>query len=208
MRRKLYKEIMDFKKANPLNYSSNDFVDLLHCATGMLFASVALSCAPQSWNLTLLTVTSFQRYFLEALACFDYLRFFKRMIYDSETAPPVRNDLVGALTHQFEVAHNLYMQGVPVWLVRRPQAFPASIILKSAGFPGVPSHMVSELMEGVAPVFNGPAGVDRNRASQALRAGNIRLGHSAYSTYQPNPYYASHAQSNGKPFYQIESTLF
>jgi len=156
------------------------FGELNYCETGMLYACIALECAPQSYELTLLTVTSFQRYFLETLACYDYLSYWS-LLPAVDTPREVNNTRIGAITAEIEVATRLYMEGVPVWLVRAPSEFLPNTNIINKCWPSLPKGMVSEYLPKVAPIFNGSPSAIRNRACQGLRAHNIRLRHAAYT---------------------------
>ena len=71
----LRKEFMAKIKVEVISgkHTAEELKELKFCERGMHFASIALMCAPQSYEGILLTVTSFQRYFLETLACYKYL---------------------------------------------------------------------------------------------------------------------------------------
>ncbi|PPQ86902.1 hypothetical protein CVT26_007917, partial [Gymnopilus dilepis] len=57
---------------NGFTLRSEEFRPIHHSNKGQRFANIALGCAPQSWLMTLLTFTSFQRHSLEVLALLDY----------------------------------------------------------------------------------------------------------------------------------------
>ncbi|KIM39166.1 hypothetical protein M413DRAFT_75409, partial [Hebeloma cylindrosporum] len=112
-----------------------DLRDLKFCERGMQFASISLLCAPQSYEGVLLTVTSFQRYFLETLACFDYMTIWKTLPPNEKEQPRPTSHVMGTLTCDIEKAVEFFDMGIPVWLVRHPQDFPPSTIIRAQVFP-------------------------------------------------------------------------
>lgn len=153
--------------------------DLRFCERGMQFASIALQCAPQTYEGVLLTVTSFQRYFLETLACYDFLTYWKELGPNLSGEPREAAHVVGTLTHEVQVAIEFFELGVPVWLVRQASAFPPSTVVRHVIWPTL-DPMELEFMDGSVALWSGPSGAFRNRVCQSLRMANIRLGHSAY----------------------------
>ncbi|KAF8961246.1 hypothetical protein BDZ97DRAFT_1588305, partial [Flammula alnicola] len=88
----------------------------------------------------LLTLTSFQRHFLECLACFEYITIYKqRPLNDSGEPHPLNKGLIGAVTCHLEIANQLYYMGVPVWLVRPPGAIPYDMNIGAQCYPRDPS---------------------------------------------------------------------
>ncbi|PPQ81442.1 hypothetical protein CVT26_007750 [Gymnopilus dilepis] len=198
LRTDLEHEFKAFMTKNEFDYNANDYNDLLHCAFGMKNNAVILRCAPQSYNQTLLTVTSFQRYFLECLAIFDYLRHWKRAVHFlGEEIPEVRHDLVGAVTYQLEVAQDLYMKGVPVWLVRKPEELPSDMNIITEVLPRVPQHLIKDFLPGYGPIYNGDITATRSRAVHLIKPTNIRLGHSSYVQYVLLSNFTANAQHYG-----------
>lgn len=174
-------------------FSGVDRAELLYAKQAMQFSSIILQCAPQTFELTLLTVTGFQRHYLEALACYEYLTIYWDMECDDdgENLDPVaaNTSLMGAFTTSSEVAEQLYRQKVPVWFVRVPAHIPLTISIVSHIHPTPPIHINFKLLPDSHAVYTGHASAIRNRACQALKVGNIRLGHRAY-TVQPGDFNA------------------
>ncbi|KDR65972.1 hypothetical protein GALMADRAFT_148251 [Galerina marginata CBS 339.88] len=98
----LRKELADKIKAlvNEARYPTTQYDELLYCKTGMHYASVTLTFAPQTYKNTLLNVTSFQRYYLEALACYNYLTVWKKreLDLDPDKPYPVDKSVMSAIT--------------------------------------------------------------------------------------------------------------
>jgi len=160
-------------------HTKEELKDILFCQHGMQFASLTLLHAPQNYEGVLLTVTSFQRYFLETLACYEYLTYWKDMPMNVSDEPRRTAHVIGALTYEVEVAMNLFDKGVPVWLVRHASSFPLTTILVNEVRPAL-DPMVLELLPGSAVIWGGDSGAFRNRVCQSLRMASINLGHSAY----------------------------
>lgn len=66
-------------KAKSEKHKPKEVRDLYFCEHGMQFMLVCLICAPQTYKGVLLTVISFQRYFLETLAYYKYLMYWKEL---------------------------------------------------------------------------------------------------------------------------------
>jgi hypothetical protein len=157
--------------------------EMRHSQRGMQFASIALECAPQDFLMTLLTVTSFQRHFLEALACHTYLtKYLPRKLSGVFTIHQVDPSLMGAITSSLDVAIDLNQLGVPVWLVRPPEAISKSMNVKDGVFMRTidPERVVQRKYPGTICVYSGRPSAIRNRVCQALRLKNINLPHGAY----------------------------
>lgn len=172
-------------------FSAIERRELMYAKQAMTFASIILQCAPQTFELTLLTVTGFQRHFLEALACYDYLTTYRDM--DCSDIPD-HNDPIGADTSimgtfmaSLELAEIMYRKRVPVWLVRPPSLLPSSISIVSIVSPTPLKDFNSKLLPDSQPVYHGHASAIRNRACQALKIGNMSVGHGAYAA-QPGNY--------------------
>lgn len=177
LRRDMQKKYKDLEDSNTI--PPKDLQDFEIAVRGLLFTSVALCCAPQTWALTLLTVTTLQRYWHEAHACFEYLSFWKKRPI---TAKPYAIDktIMGALTADIFVALELHQMGVPVWLLRPPSQLPADMNIGYRTYPTLPEGMIRELLPESKAVYLGPASPVGNRACQSLRMANISAGHSAY----------------------------
>jgi hypothetical protein len=157
--------------------------EMRHSRRGMLFASVALECAPQNYLMTLLTATSFQRHFLETLACYTYLtKYLPRKLSDAFTIHPVDPSLMGTITSSLDVAMDLNQLGVPVWLVRPPEAISKTMNVQDQVFmrPIDTERVLYHTYPGTICVFSGRPSAVRNRVCQALRLKNIQIPHSAY----------------------------
>ena len=82
--------------------------------------------------MTLLTATSFQRHFLETLACYTYFtKFYPRTLSNNLTNHPVDLSLMGTVTCSLNAAIQLNQLGVPVWLVSPPEAILKTMNVKS-----------------------------------------------------------------------------
>lgn len=184
MRRELCLKIKDLKAKAEIH--PNLFREIFHCERGMVLSSVTLRCAPQSYAHTLINLTTFQRYFLETLACYDYLANWRFRESDPQKNMPVDLNIVGAVTPDIELAQEFFQQGVPVWLVRPPsRVLYNNTTVQSHVTPRSPLSMEleSKVEPWAAVIHNGPPSSTRNRACQSLRSYNIKLGHAAY--YRP-----------------------
>jgi hypothetical protein len=172
---KIKREVYDSGK-----YAEEEMKELRFCERGLHWASICLICAPQTYEGTLLTVTSCQRYFWETYTCYDYLTYWKDLPPNTSGEALVPAKVVGTLTHEVEIAIRMFDMGVPVWLIRHPAVFPSSTILVNEVVPELDPTIVVKYMPGSETIWGGSAGAFRNRVCQSLRMGNIRLGHCAY----------------------------
>ncbi|KAH9478815.1 hypothetical protein JR316_0009277 [Psilocybe cubensis] len=149
----------------------------------MLFATIALQCAPQTYQMTLLTITAFQRHFLEAITCYDFLTKFKDMKINVLVEPEVDASIMGCITASVDIAIEMYYSSMPVWLVQRPEEISMkTTIIGTLGFSPIPG-IILQHMAGANPVFSGDASAVHNCACQALKIGNICLGHSSFMAH-------------------------
>ena len=160
--------------------------EMRHSQRGMQFASIALNVAPQNYLMTLLTTTSFQRHFLETLACYTYFKeFAPRRLTGSVDPHPVDQRLMGTFTCSLQVAQDMHQLGVPVWLLRQPASISRDMNVGSHVWSTNPDeHCDPELFPGTERVHNGPPTAVRNRVCQTLRIKNIAIAHSVYKGMQ------------------------
>lgn len=172
-------------------FSGVERAELLYSKQAMQFASIILQCAPQSFELTLLTLTGFQRHFLEALACYEYLTIYRDLdcsdIDQGDCSIGADNSLIGTFTSSLEIAEKMYRQRVPVWLVRPPAHVLTTTTIVAHIYPQLIENLKPNFLPNSQPVYKGHASAVRNRACQALKVGNIQLGHGAY-TVQPGDF--------------------
>lgn len=163
----------------------SQFRDMEHCRIGMMNAVAILGCAPQTRHDTLMTVASFQRYYLECLACVDYFTIWVPRIGDGDGVAirPVDTSVMGAVTPNLAEAQKLYQQGVSVWLIRPPNKLLPDMKVVEQVTPlsslVAPQHFEKTIHPGTRAVMCSPPSAARNRACQANRIGGINLGHSA-----------------------------
>jgi hypothetical protein len=185
LRKELYAKIGD-KEASG-KHKAEDLKELNFCKTGMLLSSVALNCAPQNYDGVLLTVTSFQRYCLETLACYEYLTYWRDLpANDTDDPRPVAH-VMGTFTVEVKTAIRFFDQGVPVWLVRTPRDFPLTTVILNVIEPTLDDEIELEFLPSSVSLWSGNTGSFRNRVCQSLRMANINLGHAAYQA-QPGPF--------------------
>jgi len=146
---------------------AHQFRELTYCKMGMTFDWCVLDCAPQTYTLTLLTFASFQRHFLEALACHDY---FANWSLRPATDKPRDVDLsvMGAITPHIEEAIRFYMQGVPVWLICPPLQFPKDANIGERCALSLPDHLEKQRLPDAIPIYKEGPSAFRNRACQGL----------------------------------------
>ena len=136
-------------------------------------------CVPQSYKGILLTVTSFQRYFLETLACYEYLMHWKTLEGNQSDEPCIPAHVIGTLTHDIQLATEFFNLGIPVWLVQHPEDFALSTIVRATVEPSCEPAKLSPMLDS-AIIWLGATGAFCNCVCQSLRMSNISLGHSAY----------------------------
>ncbi|KDR79081.1 hypothetical protein GALMADRAFT_63130, partial [Galerina marginata CBS 339.88] len=165
-------------------WAENQYDEIKFNKTGMHYLSLTLTFAPQTYEDTLLTVTTFQRHVLEALACYAYLTVWKtrEMNLDVDAPPrPVDKTIMGALTVDTNVAIRLHALGVPTWLIRTPSSIPHDMNICHECDPSIPSGLVREVMPNKPAAYIGVACATRNRACLRTGMQSIRLGHSAFN---------------------------
>lgn len=169
------------------------FRDLLHAVRGMRMLSSLLTFAPQTWLMTLLTVTKFQRYCLETLAIVEYTSIWQEIRLITFDEPrQVDRSLVGAVTADVTVAHDLYTIGVPVWLVRPPSRVSSDTRVCNYMFPSLPSSMSKVIFPGSSRIIDAPPSALRNRVCQVLNNVRINLGHSSLEQQAADPHQPIH----------------
>ena len=183
MRKVLHAKVMEFM--DQATVEKVRYNEMKHSMRGMHFASLALKHAPQDYLMTLLTATSFQRHFLETLACYTYLSVYLPRLVDTG-GHAVDTTLMGTITTNLLIAQEMKDLGVPVWLVRRVDMISPTmnVCVEVARRGPSPEEGSAEVYPGTIPVFEGRPSAIRNRVCQALRIANICLPHSAY-TVQP-----------------------
>jgi len=166
--------------------------EMKHSMRGMQFASLALKHAPQDYLMTLLMVTSFQRHFLETLACYTYLSVYLPRRVDTKSHP-VDPTLMGTITSDLLVAQEMKDLGVPVWLVRRTDMISRTmnVCMEVAWRGPTAEEALAEVYPGSVVVFKGRPSTIRNRACQALQISNIRIPHSAYAMQPGDDFHGS-----------------
>jgi len=159
--------------------------DMEHCRRGMMNGVAILDCAPQSRHNTLMTCTSFQRYYLECLACLEYFTVWLPRLLEKDDVDIllVDDSVMGAVTVNVLEAQTFYQQGVPVWLIRPLSALAKDVKIVEQVTP-LPSLVESRYFEkaihpNTRAATSGPPSAERNRACQALRIGGINMGHSS-----------------------------
>lgn len=161
------------------------FRDIRHTQRGMINTSVCLRCAPQSPYMTLLTATSFQRYYLETLAWEFYDKWDSQMVSPPEDVQ-VDYSIMGAWTCNLDTAETFRQAGIPVWLVRGPHQVTSS--LKVANIvPAILPSMVEDVYPNTAIIFTSPPTPFRNRVSLCLRVAGVEIGPSAREYYPNDP---------------------
>lgn len=188
--------------------SPGDLRDLRFAQHGMKMTSVLLSFAPQSRLMTLLSATTFQRFYLETLAYYDYfVKWEERMLTPRDTPHPVDDSVIGLVTGQQDVAQTYYYMGVPVWLIRRASAMTADIRVRSVvspttNYPG----MEHEQYPNTIKIFQSIPSPLRNRVSVSLRVANVVFGPSSRE-YHPGDPGTNFPESGKLPSFKYGSFL-
>ena len=109
----LENRLEDYKKTTPKpNHLLSTLVKAMHDACHRL-GSLKTTYSEMRFG-----VIEFQRYYLEACGCLDYLELYRpRMDGEKPPAETVAN-CVGAFTNVARVAQDFHMAGLPVWLLR------------------------------------------------------------------------------------------
>ena len=206
LREKLVQEFGDMEKdlnvkilelVAQATYDQKEYREMQYARRGMHTAAVILSFAPQSYLMTLQTVTSFQRYFLEALACYDYFATWKARWSEPDRVYEVDPSIMGLVTPSLDVAQNHFRIGVPVWLVRPPSDIPSRMKVGCQMWAVGPDvHVVKDIYPGTAPIFTGPPSAERNRACQALRHVNLDQEHATHFLQPGDPSQSSGSSGN------------
>lgn len=168
------------------------FRDLQHAVRGMRMLSALLTFAPQTWLMTLLTVTKFQRYSLETLAIVEYYSVWEKLRLVTFEPLQVDRSLIGAVTADVAIAQDLYTIGVPVWLVRPPSQVSSNTRVRNLTFPSLPTPMSKEIFPGSSRIIYEPPSALRNRVCQVLNNVRINLGHSSLEQQAADPHQPVH----------------
>ncbi len=185
LRLELQDKVKDFKRLG--TRTEAEYENMLHSMIGMRNAAIGIIHASQTYFMTLATMTSLQRHFLEALACYEWWTiWYPKILNSGDDTVPADTSIMGTITTQLDLAEEYLRVGIPVWLVRRPGQMSSS--MKVAG-QVEPRKLASELASrvpypGVSPTYGGPPTAIRNRACQSLRMNNIGMNHGAY---RPQP---------------------
>ena len=116
---RLRKEFMVKIKVDMISrqYTPEELKELKFCECGMWFASIVLMCVPQSYEGTLLTVTSFQQYFLETLACYEYIIHWEKLEGNLANEPHTPMHVIGTVMVDIQLEIEFFNLGIPVWLM-------------------------------------------------------------------------------------------
>lgn len=96
----------------------------------------AMSCLtfPSTYRDICVQVVNVQRYWLEAEAYLEYMNSYRNRFLDTSTfncPPPQPSDIfMGTYTADPVAAFKLFKAGIPVWLVRSPEAITSDIAIK------------------------------------------------------------------------------
>ncbi|KDR74539.1 hypothetical protein GALMADRAFT_141566 [Galerina marginata CBS 339.88] len=195
LRSKLYEMIRSYLQDKSLSENDAEVRDLLHCNLQQRYACIALESCPQTYLNTLITFTSFQRHFLEALACLDYYTKWKELELRASCGVelPLDTSIIGCVTADLSVAQKFFEMGVPYWLVRPISAYSRYLHIVNPVELEKP-EMELRIRDEIDVVWDGAPSAPRNRACQTLRIGCINVGHSAFDRH---PGAASSASQHG-----------
>jgi len=166
-----------------------DLRDMRFAQHGMLMSGTLLSFAAQSRLMTLLNVTTFQRFYLETLAFYDsFTKWEERLLTPRETPHPVDLSVMGLVTRQQDIAQKYYHLGVPVWLVRQASAMMAdmkvwSTVWPTTDYPG----MVEAKYPNTVMFFQSAPSPLRNRVSVSLGVANVSFGPASREYHPGDP---------------------
>ncbi|KAH6886084.1 hypothetical protein BKA70DRAFT_1236571 [Coprinopsis sp. MPI-PUGE-AT-0042] len=122
----------------------------------------------------LLAVTAFQRSYIDLQAFLDYEEKHKPCLSAPDVMPwPLNKSLMGGITENETEASNLYIMGIPFWLVRPAQdvcTSPDTLIGLEVDFePPAPQIELQHFSPPFPPVFEGYPHRDMQRATQHIR---------------------------------------
>lgn len=180
-RRKLTARIKALLIRPPPGFRDTEKGALVAAEEGMRLTSVCLRTAAQSYLMTCATFTLFQRHALEGLACVEMLTVWaEKPPLDGDEIPLdcVDPTVVGAVTASVQVAVDLAMRGVPIWLVRPPHLVPAKTIqILDKEHPAVLQNRASIIpIDQMKAYYTGPPTYNKNRVCLSLYLGHLHLG--------------------------------
>ncbi|KDR66152.1 hypothetical protein GALMADRAFT_148062 [Galerina marginata CBS 339.88] len=180
LRSTLYEKIREYLKDKCLSENNAEVRDLLHCNLQQRYACITLESCPQTYLNTLITFTSFQRHFLEAIACLDYFTKWQDIELRASCGVdlPLNTDIIGCVTPDLILAQKFFDMGVPYWLVRPISTYSKYLHIVNPVQRTKPDFEL-RICEEIGVVWEGAPSALRNRACQTLRIGLIRIGHSA-----------------------------
>ncbi len=154
--------------------------ELRYCSRALQYSSITLETAPQNYLFTVLNLTSFQRLFLETLACYEYFTVWDQRKTSLDRLP-VDTSIMGAFTCNPEQAEEFNQIGVPVWVVRHCSQLTTKMMKVGVPvFARDPEGSVFTPHREAGTVFTGHPSAVRNRVCQGLRMSQVKLGHAAY----------------------------
>jgi hypothetical protein len=105
--------IEDYKRT-----SSNPNKHLLLLARAMQDSFTRLNSLKTTFTEMRIGVSEFQRYYLEAYGCLDYLEIYKPRMEGTKPAAESVMNCVGAITYMPHIVQQFVLAGLPVWFLR------------------------------------------------------------------------------------------
>lgn len=153
---------------------------LTHLPRQMLLVAVALQHSVYDFHHLQYMWASFQRFYLEVMALYDYLTkwmpLMAKTTLSNEACIPVNDKLMGAFTDDPIIVMKLARLGVPVWRICRSHDVPRNICIARICFV-TPSQVVLEPAVPPLPVlYRGYAGGASAVAGSDIVPGGIQHG--------------------------------
>lgn len=141
---------------------NKDAIGLLNVESSlsiMVLSWVRLEGMPATFEEKALELTEFQRNWLELRATLDYHSVYHMQRVRNTEPSVLRDDFIGGFTAHDNIAHEMFMAGIPVWLVRPATKIATGIRVDSWVSPVLPDALVEMRphFNQYPVIFRGPA---------------------------------------------------
>ncbi|KAH6888336.1 hypothetical protein BKA70DRAFT_1235429 [Coprinopsis sp. MPI-PUGE-AT-0042] len=156
-----------------LNHPSNDLATTASDFRNLMFQAIRMLGVSNPYPDILLAVTVFQRSYIDLEAFLNYEEKHKPCLSAPDVMPwPLNKLLMGGITEDETEASNLYIMGIPFWLVRpayEVSTSPDTLIGQQVDFEPPPPEIELEHFDPpFTPVFEGYPHRDMQRATQRI----------------------------------------
>jgi hypothetical protein len=101
---------------------------LLSLVKAMQDACLRLGSLKTTYSEMRFGVTEFQRYYLEARGCLDYLEFYKPRMDGQKPPADTVSNCVGAFTNTARVVQDFHTAGLPIWFLRPAKIWDTPVV--------------------------------------------------------------------------------